>query len=365
MPKHKSRANKMGSVFYRKDRKCWVAQITIGWRQPNKEGGHMIPIKKTVSGFKRKKDADETLNKMLYGDFADIENISLDEIYKAWKKSHSSRVLPKTMDGYEYAYHYFETLHHRKINTITAAELQDCMDKCPVGKRTHELMKIVAGLIWGYALDSNVATKDITSNLYIGKHKTASRPPLSEDEIKLIKERIGKDRYADYVYALCYLGFRPGEMLELKKSQVHSAVIDKETIYYIVAGKKTDAGINRTVVIPSQILDIILERLWIPGTDLLFPLYIFHRYKHYFIEFRSMSHNYFNNYVFKPITNSLGIYGKVPYSARHSYANKLKKADGDNKDKAELIGHTNYSFTQQKYQTSELSDLKTVVDSIE
>ena len=365
MPKPRSRGNKQGSVYYRADRKCWIAQVTVGWRPPTKEGGKMIPIKKTIGGFRRKKDADKALNKLLYGDFADIEKVSLKEVYDKWKKIYSPRIKPKTMDGYEYAFNYFETLHHREIKTITAAELQSCMDKCPVGKRTHEMMKVVAGLIWGYALDANVATKDITRNLYIGKHVTTTRPPLTEDEIKLIKETIGKNRYSEYIYSLCYLGFRPGEMLELKKKQVHKTKINDEEVYFIVAGKKTAAGINRTVIIPKQIENIILERLYIPGTDLLFPLYIFHRYKKYFIEFRPMSHNYFNNYVFKPITNSLGICGKVPYSARHSYANKLKRASGDVKDKAELIGHKDYDFTRDKYQSSNLADLKTVTDSME
>lgn len=363
MGKPKSRGNGQGSVFYRSDRKCWAVQKVTGWK--TSANNHVVPIKKTLSGFKTKKDALKALNTLLYGNHADTSKVSLQEVYDKWKEQHSPRILPKTMKGYEYAYRHFEALHHREIKTITAAELQQCMDKCPAGKRTHEVMKVLAGLLWGYALDANVVNKDITKNLYTGKFETTTRPPLSEAEIKLIKEKIGESRYAEYIYALCYLGFRPGEMLELKKNQVHFAVIENEVIYYIVAGKKTEAGKNRTVVIPSQILDIILDRLYIPGTDILFPLYIFNRRKNTLVEFRPMSDHYFNAYVFKPITQSLGIHGKVPYSARHSYANKLKKADGDNRDKAALIGHTDYNFTQLQYQTSELLDLKKVTDSIE
>ena len=358
----RTRGNKQGSVYYRKDRKCWVAQITIGWRPPNKEGGCMIPIKKTLSGYNSKKDALKVLNKLLNGEEASECKYSLNDIFEEWYKHHESRVAVKTMKGYRQAFQYYNVLHYRRITTITAAELQSCMDQCPKGKRTHQMMKVVAGLVWGYALDSNYVQKDITNNLYIGKHKVNPRKPLTPEEIKIVKESIGKLRYAEYIYCLCYLGFRPGEFLEIKKDQVISETVNNEQIYYIIEGKKTEAGIDRKVIVPRQILSYILERLYIPGTEYLFPLYLFK--DNCFKEFRRMTVNYFDE-TFKKIMNELSITDRVPYSARHSYADKLKHADGDDRDKAALIGHTDYNFTRQVYQSSPLEDLKAVTDSLE
>ena len=56
--------------------------------------------------------------------------------------------------------------------------------------------------------------------------------------------------------------------------------------------------------------------------------------------------------------------GKVPYSARHTYANKLKKASGDARDKAALIGHSDYTFTQTNYQTTNIEELTDIVKSM-
>ena len=91
----------------------------------------------------------------------------------------------------------------------------------------------------------NIFKKDVTENLYIGKHETKSREPLTSEDIKLIQSQIGKLKYAEYVYCHCYLGYRPGEFLEIKKDQVQTKVINDETVYYIVEGIKTDAGRDR------------------------------------------------------------------------------------------------------------------------
>lgn len=362
--KPKSRGNKTGSVFYRKDRKCWIAQITVGWKPPLKEGGHLVPVKKTVSGFKTKKEALATLNKLLNGDNPTDNKTLLDEVFKKWKAYYSPRVLEKTMnENYVPAYNHFESLKYRRMDTITAAELQECMDKCTKGKRTHQLMKVVAGLLWAYALDLNIVKKDVTENLYIGKHETKSREPLTSEDIKLIKSQIGKLKYAEYVYCHCYLGYRPGEFLEIKKDQVQTKVINKETVYYIVEGIKTDAGRDRIVVVPKQILPYIKERLQV-NSDYLFPMYVYRIHTTEFIGYKKMSTKYYNDSVFKPIMKALGIENKVPYSARHSYADKLKHASGDDRDKAALIGHSDYNFTRQQYQSSPLEDLKAVTDSI-
>lgn len=361
MGKPRTRGNGLGSVYKRKDRNTWTVQIVTGWRLSKNK---LIPIKKTIGGFKKKSDALEALNKLIKGEEVVEKNLSLDDVFHKWKTFYTSRVAPKTLKGYEQAYAHFASLKYRKIHTITAGELQKCMDDCPAGKRTHQLMKVTAGLIWGYAFDTNLVYKDITNNLYIGKHESKPREPLTSDDIDLIRGAIGRLRYAEYIYCLCYLGYRPGEFLEIKKDQVQQETIDNEVVYYIVEGIKTEAGKNRRVIVPKQIIDYVLDRLWVPGTDYLFPFYYFHRTKKTLIEIRKMTTNYFEDSVFKPIMESLGITGKVPYSTRHTYADKLKHADGDDRDKAALIGHADYNFTRAQYQSSPLEDLKAVTDTI-
>ena len=221
-------------------------------------------------------------------------------------------------------------------------------------------MKCTAGLIWSFGIDNHYVEKDVTRNLFIGKGASVQREPLDDMEVEKIRKQIGKDRYAAYVYALCYLGFRPGEMLEIKKSQVH----EKNKQLFIVEGKKTDAGRDRIVPVHKKIHKIIRSQMKLEGTEYLFPMHVYNR-KGEFQGYKVMTDNYFNKYAFRPLADRLGIpANKVPYSARHTFSDKLKNADGTDKTKAALIGHSDYKFTQKKYQSTDLDELKATMASI-
>ena len=47
----------------------------------------------------------------------------------------------------------YARLHNHIMANILAGDLQDCMDACPKGKRTHQNMKVAAGLLWASCTD--------------------------------------------------------------------------------------------------------------------------------------------------------------------------------------------------------------------
>lgn len=362
--KPKGRGNGQGTAILAKNKKSWIAIVTVGKKRVDNK---LLTVRKKKSGFPTKKAALAYCPILISeGKINPTAKYTLQEVYDMWEKHYEDRVGSSTMDDYKYAYKHFQSLHSIYIDAITPEDLQECMDKCKAGKRTHQNMKVTAGLIWRYAVDHRIIDRDITRNLFIGRHESVQREPLTEDEVKMFKEAIGKEKYAEYIYCLCYLGFRPGELLELKKDDLHEQVIDKKTVHYLVGGKKTQAGRNRAVVVPAQILDIVLDRMRVEGTDLLFPQYVYARKKPYqFIGFKQMSDDYLRDSVFKKMAAKFGIdEKKVPYCARHTYSDKLDKAAGSDKSKAKLMGHTEYKFTQQKYQSTQIADLNEVVKSI-
>ena len=368
MPKPKVRGNGQGCAFRRPGQQTWTVEVVTGKRyvdgDPSKP---KRPVRKTKGGFKTKKEALEYAP--ILKSQGDVRaRISLEDLWLQWKDFYNSRVIDSTMDGYYYAYQHFKPLHGTYIDLITADDLQECMDNCPSGKRTHENMRCVANLLWKYAIDKNLLDRNVAANLFTGKGVSVQREALTEQEEQTIKSAIGKERYAEYVYCLCWLGYRPGEFLELRKEHLFCAPVETPdgtvNVWYFVNGKKTEAGRDRIVVVPDEILPYILERTYIPG-ELMFPQYCFNRKKEpKLIGFKKMSDAYFRVEIFKPMLLRLGITGnRVPYSGRHSYSDKLKKAEGSDKDKAQLIGHSDYMFTVNKYQSSHLLDLYNLVNS--
>lgn len=363
--KPKSRGNGQGTAILSKNKKSWIAIVTVGKKLVD---GKFRTIRKKKSGFPTKKAALAYCPLLLAEEHVDkTARYTLQEVYEMWEKYYAPRVGDSTMVDYKSAYKHFKEVHSIYMDIITPENLQECIDNCQSGKRTHQNMKCTAGLIWKYAVDHNIVDRDITRNLFIGRLESKKREPLTDKEVQMFKDSIGKEKYAEYIYCLCYLGFRPGELLELRKDALHETTIDDKKVYYLVGGKKTQAGRNRTVVVPPQILDIILDRKNVEGTDLLFPQYVYSRKKPYdFIGFKQMSDEYLRDSVFKKLAKKFGIDSKkVPYCARHTYADKLDKAAGSDKSKAKLIGHTDYQFTQHKYQSDNIADLNEVAESLE
>ena len=361
----KTRGNGTGCAYKRGG--SWVAQVIVDWRIPADESKRLIPVKVTKGGFKTRDKALQycPILKAEYNGPSAAE-MTLQQVYDAWEPWYSPRVDPSTMAGYRAAYNYFGKLHDRNIAQISAGDLQQCMDACPKGKRTHQNMKVVAGLLWKYAKSKHIVSQVESETLYTGRGKSVKREALTDIEVEKIRQAIGQYRYAEYIFCLCYLGYRPGEMLELRKDQV----IEHKGRLFLVEGKKTDAGRDRTVPVHQKIEAIIRDRLMVPGADLIFPQYSFTKASKkapvpLFTGFKQMSDNYFREMVFKPICASLGIAdGKVPYAARHTFSNKLKNAAGDDIDKAALMGHSDYTFTQTKYQSTDLDELVAVMDTV-
>ena len=78
-----------------------------------------------------------------------------------------------------------------------------------------------------------------------------------------------------------------------------------------------------------------------------------------------MTDCYLRESVFKPMMAALNIAnGKVPYGARHTYSDLIKKAEGDDRDKAALIGHSSYTFTQTHYQSTNLDELNDITKAL-
>lgn len=346
----KKRANGEGCIYKRNG--TYTVRITTGVTLDS--NGKKKLLFKYKGGFNTKAEA------LKYASEASIQpNMkspkSFSAIYADWKQVYHERIKKHSMDGYNGAFNHYKPLWGVKIDKITARRLQECINKCPAGKRTKQLMKVIANLLFKYAIDEQMITVNAAQNLYTGNDPTSSREPITEKELQIIEKAFDVEIYAKYIYAMCYLGYRPGEFLGLTKSDFH---FEGDTEWFI-AGNKTTAGKDRAVTIPPKISWIIHERLECADSEYLFP-----KYSKKDGRASAMSEAYFRKHVFKPLMERLGIEGKVPYSARHTYSNKIKHAVGADRDKAALIGHSDYKTTKKYYQSTDLEERKQITDQL-
>lgn len=337
----KRRGNGQGSAYKRGG--TWTAVVVVGYEV--KEDGHQVPIRKTKSGFKTKTAALEYCPKLFEPRSASLSTRFID-VFTRWAERHADRVSKVTMRNYTSSFAWFKPIHHVKMQQLTADDLQDCLDKCTAGKRTHEMMKTTAGLVCKYAMDSCIIQRNIAENLFTGRGKKGTRPAFTREEVEQIRQAIGIEPYADVVYCMIYTGFRPSELLNLKKASYNAEE------HYLIGGGKTKAGTNRVVPVSPKIQPI-LELLM--GTD---GEYLFTNKKG-----KHMTAKYFSATCFKPLMEKLGIRDRSPYSCRHTFANLLKLVPGSDTDKAAIMGHADASMTKY-YQSEEYGPMKKIIDSI-
>lgn len=343
-PAHNAKARGNGTGTAVKYKGGWKARVVVGWRLVD---GKKKAITRSKSGFKTKSAALAACKELLHPSNAPTSNITFSALYERWQQVYASRIVPQTMGCYKAAYKHFKQIHYMRFTDIRGDDLQACINACPAGKRTKQNMRSLISLLYKYGMQNDIVTRNRAETLYAGNDPQKKRPAFTWDELEKIRQAIGVLPYADYVYCMCYLGYRPGEMLRVKKTDY-----DAEHKCF-VNGIKTEAGRDRIVTISPKILPLVEARIAAQG------IYVFPRLK----DNTRMSDNYFRKFCFNPLMEKLGIQNRVPYSARHTFANLLKEVKGSDTDKSALMGHADTAQTKE-YQSADYASLKAITDKI-
>lgn len=354
----KTRGNGQGTVYKDANGK-YRAVVTL--RTYIDENGKYKRITKSAR-FDKKKDAVAALPELLNQTAAEKKKtgITFRELYDKWLPTHQAG--KSTMDCYKAAMNYFKPVWYSRMDDIDIDDLQDCVDGCGKGKRTQQNMKSVCGLIYKFGIPRQMTPNNLNlaQFLHVSGDDAAARESFTDEQIEQIRGILGKTRYADYVYCMIYLGFRPSEFLSL-------AVINYDRYRRcIVGGAKTEAGTNRVVTISPKIRSIIDEVIGDRADGVVFcsP------------SGSEWDLKRFTEDAFYPVLNAAGIDNPIvevaggvkrhkytPHSCRHTFATLMKRVDAPNKDKMGLIGHASDEMLRY-YQDISLDDLRKITDKI-
>jgi len=352
---HRKRGNGQGTILVTPGGR-YKAIVTLGYYTDDKGKRHR---KTRCQTFDKKKDAVAAIPKLLEDPRKEVKkSVTFKQLYDAWLPTH--RAGKSTMDGYKAAVKYFEPIWALRIADIDIDDLQECVDDCPHGRRTKENMKALVGLVYKYGIPRHVIPENLNLSpfLVVSGEGAAHRESFTDVQIQAIKKACGKIPHAEDVYAMIYLGFRPSEFLALTAESYDKAQ------QALTGGAKTAAGKGRTVTVSPKIKAIVEAHAAAGGPLFADP------------DGKAWTLKDFTESAFYPALEGAGIDnpmveiggGKLrhkytPHTCRHTFATLMKRVEGADKDKQELIGHASPEMLRY-YQDAPLDDLRRITDAI-
>lgn len=321
-----------------KRRKPWYVRATIEFSNEGKQ------IRKSIGTFATKREAQEALynynkNPLLYS------KKTFKNILDLWWSAYTKKVTHKTtISTHIYRMRAFEPLHDRIIADIRLFELQELFDNMTTSWSFKNGCKSVLNMVFDFALKNEFIDSNRVSFIEIGKkEKVIDRRIFTKKEIETLWENLDS-KHCYIILILIYTGMRIGELLNLKNED-----IDLHNSCLTIRESKTDAGV-RIIPISSKIFNLFVTNM-VKGQE-------------YFL--KGDTTNQLSYSTFKPrfqkLLKSLNIEPHTIHDTRHTFATLLNNANANQSAITKLIGHSDFSITENVYTHKDTEELRKAID---
>lgn len=318
-------------------RNPWCARKTTGW----KDNGQ--PIYQFIGYYPTRQEALTALfdyNKDPYD--LNVSRITFRELYKKWSEEHYQKISHSGRVAYRAAYHSCERLYDMKVTDIHLDHLQRCMDESGKNSPTLKNIKNMLGLMWDYAVIHEIVPpnkRELIRHLDTskpGNPNKMDRQPFSHKELDHLWKMKDANAYVSVVLIMIYTGIRIGELLELKKEDIH---LDERWFY--IREAKTTAGI-REVPIAEKIVPLIQYWMDRPCEYLICTTRNIR-----------MTYDGFNKRYWKAVMDIVRMDHR-PHDTRHTCVSLLTEAGVDQRVIRKIVGHKGQGVTETVYTHLEL-----------
>lgn len=339
---------RLGTVYKLsgKRRRPWIARVTTGWEIVN---GKPKQLYQTVGYFEEKRQAMDALALHRINPVSPKANITLKELYEEWSKTKYEYISKSTVDNYKAGWKHLSKFGSVKFKELRTAHVQSVIDKCYKAKMSRsslEKIKIVASMLYGYAMQNDIVNKNYAEFITLPKIEKEEKLIFSDLEIQKL-EKSEDTTWVDTILILIYTGMRINEFLGLTKFNVN---IDTGVI---TGGLKTDAGKNRAIPIHPKIFKHI-KKWYDKGGEYLICNE----------QGKRIRDKYYREKLYYPALKSVGARELNPHCCRHTFASLMRKVGADTKAIQVLMGHTKYSFTADTYTHTDIDELKKAIAMI-
>lgn len=228
----------------KKRRKPWGVRITVGWKNGKQQ-------RKYLGYYKTQADALIALAEYhKNGVDLDVTKLTLGEVYDQWIKRKEQTISKSALQTHHIAYTRFGSLKDKPIREIKTAHLQQWLDNIDLKPGSKGKIRSTMFQLFEYALTYDITTKNYANHLEISGKTEKTGAIFTENEIKTLWEH-SDDQTVQCILILIYTGMRIGELLEIRKDNIH--LEDG----YMIGGNKTEAGKNRVIPIHNKIKPIL------------------------------------------------------------------------------------------------------------
>lgn len=325
--------NGFGSVYKLSGnrRNPWCARKTTGFTF-DEEKQKSYPIYQFIGYYPTRKEALTALsdyNKDPYDLHHDT--ITFAEVYDKWSEEHFPKIV--NTNGYKAAYKICTDLKYMTFKDIKLDHLQKCVNSSGKNEPTLKTLKNMFCLMWDYAVIHEIVPKDKRDMIsYVdissaGNPNALPRQPFNHQQIDTLWKKKDQEQYS-IVLIMIYTGCRIGELLDLKKEDVH---LDEK--YMFIQKAKTKSGI-REVPIADKIIP-------------LFEYWMKRKSEYLFCNTNTgtkISYSTFLQKYWTPLMNDLG-YQHKPHDTRHTCVSLLTEAEVDKRIIKQIVGHKGEDVT--------------------
>lgn len=324
-------------------RKPFAVRVTEGWTEDGRQK------RKYLGYYVTRKDALAALAEYHAHPYdVDAVRTTFDDMWEKWTAlTYKDEKVPAP---YIAAYKRLPNLHAMPFAEIRRRHIQAEIDACPLGYSTKRMMKTLCNKLFKLAIDCELVTTNYATDVSLPpKEQSRKHHPFTDDELAILWKHTD-DFSACVALVLCYSGFRPTELMRVRKEDVH--LVDR----IMFGGMKTAAGRNRAVPIAKKILPIIERWMQTPGEYLVMdprdgkPVYSFDRLR---------------GRVWEP-SNPLKLLSRqhFPHDGRHTCATRLDDAGVNIKVTQLILGHRSTDITRMVYTHKTYSQLIEAIDKI-
>ncbi|ERT69415.1 hypothetical protein HMPREF0202_00685 [Cetobacterium somerae ATCC BAA-474] len=334
-----------GSVYKLsgKRRKPWAVAITTGYSLDGRQ------VRKLIGTFETKREAQEVLIKYVRNPLL-FSKVTFKEIKELWWENYKKKVTNEsTIKTNLYRLRALEPLDNFKINDIKVYDMQEIFDNMQTSWSFRNACKSVLNMIFDFAFKNEIVDSNKVKFIDLGKRvKVIDRRVFSKDEIEILWKNLDTDTYyCKYIYIvliLIYTGMRIGELLNLKNED-----IDLHNSCLTIKESKTDAGI-RVIPISSKIFNLFL-------TNMI-------KDQEYFVKGDTTKKLAYSTFKprFQKLLKELNIESHTIHDTRHTFATLLNNANANQTSIIKLIGHSDFSITENVYTHKDTEELRKAVE---